>query len=227
MPKAPVKPRRPLPSNPCSVSAHRNGARRPLLWRLRRLCLLRRHSLLPLPHGRGGDRVPAPKQPGVGGGDRSRGRGRCPPRPPSSTIPAGSPGALRSAPARPIPGPAQPVAPVPSHAAPGPTPRARAPVTSLPTRPRHPSPGKGKGPAPLRHTRRPDAAGENNVRRRRTPDPGARAARRFPGDHPSGPPYTPPTNSGGGDVARRSAAGQSPRPGCSRFWTLAASSSLR
>lgn len=45
-----------------------------------------------------------------------------------------------------------------------------------------------------------------------------------PSDHhidlPSRSPYTPPTNSGGGYVARRS-AGESPRPGCRGSFSLA------
>lgn len=53
------------------------------------------------------------------------------------------------------------------------------------------------------------------------------AKRMSPSDHhtdlPSRPPYTPPTNSGGGYVARRS-AGESPRIGCSGFFSLTASS---
>lgn len=57
-----------------------------------------------------------------------------------------------------------------------------------------------------------------------------RATGMSPSDHqtdrPSRPPYTPPTNSGGGYVARRS-AGKSPRTGCSRFLSLAALSLLR
>lgn len=58
--------RRP-PSTPDSVSGHRNGARRPLLSHLRRFCL-RRHGLLPLPHGRGDDREPGPQTSGEPGG---------------------------------------------------------------------------------------------------------------------------------------------------------------
>lgn len=58
--------RRP-PSTPDSVSGHRNGARRPLLSHLRRFCL-RRHSLPPLPHGRGDDREPGPQTSGEPGG---------------------------------------------------------------------------------------------------------------------------------------------------------------
>ncbi|XP_032190495.1 formin-like protein 5 [Mustela erminea] len=51
-----------------------------------------------------------------------------------------------------------------------------------------------------------------------------------PSDHhtdlPSRPPYTPPTNSGGGYVARRS-AGESPKTGRSGFFSLAAPSLRR
>nr|XP_048283694.1 proline-rich protein 36-like [Myodes glareolus] len=203
--------RRP-PSTPDSVSGHRNGARRPLLSHLRRFCL-RRHGLPPLPHGRGDDREPGPQTSG--------GPGWWASHPEIASAEAHRP-ASRLGACRRAPGAAADRVPPSSLIPASPSPTCALLCTTraghLPPHAASRSPCR-KGSA--RHTRTHSGWRRQPARtmflpryprqRAHTPDGCCEPRERSemsPADHhtdrPSRPPYTPPTNSGGGHVARRS-----------------------